>query len=372
MCFRACPYYTSRELLGDADLVFMPYNYLLDKKTRGSSLLSFKDAIIIFDEAHNVEGSCYDAVSCEISSDDLTSAERELTHCLELVDSPFFISSLSAFGGVSKDTVVAAQSFVKTLQANLSALSIPKNGAGFFSEAGDSIFRVFEDGQQQSESGKIEIDTLLKSFEEIVKLYLEDQYNRRSGKRSAFQSIVSALRTIYGMTDEGDENETDKGGEDAAAIYNRILDRNARRKELIERSKAFYRMVVTEPPTTAGTSSNQQQSVVNRVMAYWCFNPGVVMKDLLGMGVRSIVLTSGTLSPMKSFMQEMQMYYYNLSFLHLYFALSVVISNTSWKMIMLLMMNKCLPRLWVLGPRERVLILHSISATLKNISRNSG
>lgn len=290
--------------MSEADLVFMPYNYLLDKKTRGSSLLSFKDAIVIFDEAHNVESSCYDAVSCEISSDDLNLSEKELAHCLELVD------FMSEFGGVNKDTVIAAQRFVVTLKENMSKFIIPQ-GTNFLSESGDAIFRVFEDGQQFTNgSDRVEIDTMLGSFEEIVKLYLEDQYNRRSGKRSAFQSLVSALRTIYGMSEKEDE---EGAADDPSTCYNKILDRNQKRKELIEKSKSFYRMVISETvPSSYGKQlGNPVSSTGNaRTMAYWCFNPGVVMKDLISMGVRSIVLTSGTLSPMKSFMQEMQMYFF--------------------------------------------------------------
>jgi regulator of telomere elongation helicase 1 len=45
-----------------------------------------------------------------------------------------------------------------------------------------------------------------------------------------------------------------------------------------------------------------------RVLSYWCFSPGYTMQDLKKQGVKSIILTSGTLSPIESFTADMQMY----------------------------------------------------------------
>nr|KAG5688345.1 hypothetical protein BaRGS_027887 [Batillaria attramentaria] len=45
-----------------------------------------------------------------------------------------------------------------------------------------------------------------------------------------------------------------------------------------------------------------------RILSYWCFSPGYSMKDLMAHGVKSIILTSGTLSPISSFTMEMQVY----------------------------------------------------------------
>uniref|UniRef100_A0A7N6FHZ4 Regulator of telomere elongation helicase 1 n=1 Tax=Anabas testudineus TaxID=64144 RepID=A0A7N6FHZ4_ANATE len=39
---------------------------------------------------------------------------------------------------------------------------------------------------------------------------------------------------------------------------------------------------------------------------YWCFSPGFSMQDLVNQGVRCIILTSGTLSPLSSFTAEMR------------------------------------------------------------------
>lgn len=44
-----------------------------------------------------------------------------------------------------------------------------------------------------------------------------------------------------------------------------------------------------------------------KVLSYWCFSPGCSMRELLRQGVRTLILTSGTLAPVSSFALEMQM-----------------------------------------------------------------
>ncbi len=55
---RACPYFLSRAWVENADLVLAPYNYLLDPVIRAAMKINVKNAVMIFDEAHNIEDTC--------------------------------------------------------------------------------------------------------------------------------------------------------------------------------------------------------------------------------------------------------------------------------------------------------------------------
>lgn len=63
-----CPYFASRALQGDADVVFAPYNYLIETNVREASEITLDNAILIIDEAHNIEDCCRTAGSIELTS----------------------------------------------------------------------------------------------------------------------------------------------------------------------------------------------------------------------------------------------------------------------------------------------------------------
>jgi regulator of telomere elongation helicase 1 len=59
-----------------------------------------------------------------------------------------------------------------------------------------------------------------------------------------------------------------------------------------------YSVFVREEPAKLGKGK--------RTVNYWCFSPGVAMEELKRLGVRSILLTSGTLSPMEAFREDLK------------------------------------------------------------------
>jgi Rad3-related DNA helicase len=80
-----CPYYHGRNSAGEAELILMPYNYLLDAASRRSLKVAWPGAVVIFDEAHNLEGVASDSASFELTSYDVAAAISEVQKCLTAV-----------------------------------------------------------------------------------------------------------------------------------------------------------------------------------------------------------------------------------------------------------------------------------------------
>lgn len=80
-----CPYFMSKELKQQADIIFMPYNYILDHRARKSLGIELSNNIIILDEAHNIEKICEDSASIEIKTTDITLCIEEVTDIMKVL-----------------------------------------------------------------------------------------------------------------------------------------------------------------------------------------------------------------------------------------------------------------------------------------------
>lgn len=84
---KICPYYLVRKGLDICDCVIYTYNYLIDPKIYGIVSKDLKsDSIIIFDEAHNIDNHCIEALTYEIKRSTLDSATRCLKKLIKSVE----------------------------------------------------------------------------------------------------------------------------------------------------------------------------------------------------------------------------------------------------------------------------------------------
>jgi Rad3-related DNA helicase len=69
-----------------AEIIFTPYNYLIDPNLRHAfgKKFDWKNAILLFDEAHNVEQACASVASFDLPAAHLAQAVREAQEAFEL------------------------------------------------------------------------------------------------------------------------------------------------------------------------------------------------------------------------------------------------------------------------------------------------
>lgn len=80
--FQCCPYYASKNLIHNAEIIFMPYNYLLDPKIRCTIQIDLQNSIVILDEAHNVEKVCEETACTNIRSSEISTAIADLKYVI--------------------------------------------------------------------------------------------------------------------------------------------------------------------------------------------------------------------------------------------------------------------------------------------------
>ncbi|KAL0581751.1 TFIIH/NER complex ATP-dependent 5'-3' DNA helicase subunit [Marasmius crinis-equi] len=74
-----CPYFTVRRMLPFVDVIIYSFHYLLDPKVAEQvSKEMSKDAIVVFDEAHNIDNVCIESLSIDLTRPMLDSAARSI------------------------------------------------------------------------------------------------------------------------------------------------------------------------------------------------------------------------------------------------------------------------------------------------------
>ncbi|XP_006833695.1 PREDICTED: Fanconi anemia group J protein [Chrysochloris asiatica] len=280
---KACPYYTARELIEDADIVFCPYNYLLDAQIRESMDINLKEQVVILDEAHNIEDCARESASYSVTEVQLWFARDELdamvnNNIRKKDHDPLravCYSLINWLDANSKHLVERDyESSCKIWSGNEMIIHLHKMGitSATFPILQGHFSAILQKEEKASPiHGKEEarqIPVISGSTQIVLKgLFMVLDYLFRQNSRFADDYKV-AIQQTYSWT-----NQTDHSGRNGLLA----LPKNKKR--------------------------SRQKTAVH-VLNFWCLNPAVAFSDINDK-VRTIVLTSGTLSPMKSFSSEL-------------------------------------------------------------------
>eukprot|EP00924_Labyrinthula_sp_SR-Ha-C_P007404 snap_masked-scaffold_24-processed-gene-2.34-mRNA-1 protein AED:0.02 eAED:0.02 QI:0/-1/0/1/-1/1/1/0/767 len=82
-----CPYFLVREIIQEADVIVFNYQYLLDPKISKIIVKEInRESIIVFDEAHNIDNVCIEALSVHFKEKTLNTASGKINSLQKIID----------------------------------------------------------------------------------------------------------------------------------------------------------------------------------------------------------------------------------------------------------------------------------------------
>jgi regulator of telomere elongation helicase 1 len=276
--FEICPYHLSRYLTESADIIFMPYNYLLDGKLLKLCKIDLKGAIIILDEGHNVSRVCEESASIVFTSSDIKNCIDDITYGMKTIenkddklkcgDDCFKIEDLLML----KKMMVLFENEVNSIE-----YVYHKTGKTF---PGGKLFELLE-------AADINISTYPMIRQLLVNL-------------SLFLTTIS-YKSVFGRKARGVMKMIEIV--ETAFIGDNGGDSFIKFRERMERGYRVH--VEIETDTKSSTTNVGDSSKGPKIINYWCFDPSFGMANIVKENVRSIILTSGTLAPVKPLINEL-------------------------------------------------------------------
>ncbi|XP_030590571.1 regulator of telomere elongation helicase 1 isoform X2 [Archocentrus centrarchus] len=288
---RVCPYYLSRSLKQQADVIFMPYNYLLDPKSRRAHNIELSGAVVIFDEAHNVEKTCEESTSFDLTPYDVASAISTVDRLLveqakevglrDCANEDFNVESVSSGLKLDIATIAKVKQILLDLEAAIDSYDVPSDKG--ITKPGIFIYELL---------GRAH---LTYSSKTAVYEALEQISGHLAGQPGIFfnTSGLQKLSDIIQLVFCGEPSEKDR--------QHQMETNTAHFKVHIHRDTSIHRKKQSADVWASSSSKKQ-----GNILSYWCFSPGFSMQELKNQEVRCIILTSGTLSPLSSFTSEMR------------------------------------------------------------------
>ncbi|EDW07713.1 regulator of telomere elongation helicase 1 homolog [Drosophila mojavensis] len=287
---KMCPYYASKELVSSADITFMPYNYLLDPKARKANKIELSNTIVILDEAHNIEKICEESASVQIRSSDVAMAIEDVTHIMKI----FTSADSQDSGGPEEpkdftlDDLTLLKEMLLELEKAIDGVVVENQVEGTTYPAAH-IYELL--GKANFTYGNCA--TIVALLDKLVQYLMVASQHSMLRKGGSFMVLSDLLNVVFANK------------EDIMAKVHRSF-------------KVHVQIEDTKQTKPAGNSNSKQTgwlgkgnnatstvSKTAKIINFWCFNPGFGMEQLLNTQVRSVILTSGTLAPLKPLIAEL-------------------------------------------------------------------
>ncbi|KAK8899847.1 hypothetical protein M9Y10_002170 [Tritrichomonas musculus] len=260
-----CPYFVSKNMVRSAELIFAPYNYVIDPLIRDQMSIDLKGSILIIDEAHNIEQTCRDAASLTIKYDDIVT--RQYLWDLNEGEKELYPNLVRPYANI-KSLLDSICNYFNNKRAEIDSLSQTKKNY------------IEEDDTQTALENKFNLsiiswNSLNQDYKFIMKADQEND-NPNIQDRVPSQALVTILRMIFGPL--------------------QFLFMNGGAN--FQHFKIVYQF-------------EKDNEGIKDQLKIICLNPAVVFNPISQL-VHNVILTSGTLSPLNIFASELGASFPNL------------------------------------------------------------
>ncbi|KAL2918010.1 hypothetical protein HK105_202424 [Polyrhizophydium stewartii] len=258
---KGCPYYAARAIAETADVIFAPYNYIIDPLVRAASSVDLKDSIVIIDEAHNTESVCAEAGSIHLTEGDLKDATRDL--------------EAAAADGQNEIEIKTIVHLLKCL------MEWRTNYRDNFT---------------------------IREFNRSMRIWAGSEIGKLLAEMGILAGNISVVTHAYKAISAANAAADRHGMVAMHILSNRTLATIGSIVMVLgfifapgESYMDDYRMVLSK---TENERPRDGDPPWVYAFSFWCLNPAVIFREIASL-TRSVILTSGTLSPLQSFSSEL-------------------------------------------------------------------
>lgn len=271
-----CPYYLERELALDADIIFMPYNYVTDPALRKQLPFGLqKRCVVIIDEAHNLPAVLSSDGCLNITALSLATSIQDCSRCIAMLSVGREGDMMKGNEAkISENDVAALKIVLKRLEDLISSVDVREGTSrefflstlpGEFVRDGSYMYPFLEQAMIRSDVyfGSGEVLGMNSIMAETIKVLQKSDKNSKG-----LTAVYSFLENVFNAKDN----------EDLSSV----------------------KFVIQELQTTP--SGGEKQSV-SRSLGFWRLDISELrrIQDV----AHALILTSGTLSPIDHFAAEL-------------------------------------------------------------------
>ncbi|KAI8577770.1 hypothetical protein K450DRAFT_250762 [Umbelopsis ramanniana AG] len=293
-----CPYFAAKSLMDVAEIIFCPYNYLIEPLIREAYDINLKDAVVIIDEAHNIEDVARDAASFAIHEKELILLQSELTvliknmilvehhtKLLYIVESmiEWIVDPNNKFSALEYEHYInswTGSEIVSKLNGlGINRLTMENDLKPALAQVIFAINQMRKAKNSQSAFGFDDDD------DEVMEIGYEEDDTAVAGekKRKPRKKCLSTKNLIL--------------LEGLFVVFSNLF------QEGVDYPSDYVMVLMKRANKNRMTFSKESDWEFK--LSFWCQNSSIAFKDITDQA-RSVLLCSGTLSPMNTFSSELQ------------------------------------------------------------------